>query len=93
MEYVYKHMDWSNVEVLGRNRLPVRPFYRGYPNKESARQGRREERGGRMKKQNGRLKKFEKEEERERERGKEKKKPLNRQAYTHLLKQTRQHKN
>ena len=43
MEYVYKHMDWSNVEVLGRNRLPVRPFYCGYPNKESARQGRREE--------------------------------------------------
>ena len=26
MEYVYKHMDWSNVEILGRNRLPVRPF-------------------------------------------------------------------
>ena len=43
MEYVYKHMDWSNVEILGRNRLPVRPFYCGYPNKESARQGRREE--------------------------------------------------
>lgn len=43
MEYVYKHMDWSNVEVLGRKRLPVRPFYCGYPNKESARQGRREE--------------------------------------------------
>ena len=42
MEYVYKHMDWSNVEILGRNRLPVRPFYCGYPNKESARQGRRE---------------------------------------------------
>ena len=38
MEYVYKHMDWSNVEILGRNRLPVRPFYCGYPNKESARQ-------------------------------------------------------
>lgn len=34
MEYVYKHMDWSNVEVLGRNRLPVRPFYCGYPIKD-----------------------------------------------------------
>lgn len=43
MEYLYRHMDWSNIEVLGRNRLPVRPFYCGYPDRESARRGRREE--------------------------------------------------
>ena len=40
MEYLYRHRDWSNVEVLGRNRLPVRPFYCGYPDRESAVKGR-----------------------------------------------------
>ena len=43
MEYLYRHMDWSNIEVLGRNRLPVRPFYCGYPDRESAKRGIREE--------------------------------------------------
>ena len=41
MEYLYRHRDWSNVEVLGRNRLPVRPFYCGYPDRESAVKGKR----------------------------------------------------
>ena len=45
MEYLYRHRDWSNVEVLGRNRLPVRPFYCGYPDRESAVKGKREESG------------------------------------------------
>ena len=42
MEYLYRHRDWSNVEVLGRNRLPVRPFYCGYPDRESAVKGKKE---------------------------------------------------
>lgn len=45
MEYLYRHRDWSNVEVLGRNRLPVRPFYCGYPDRKSAVKGKREESG------------------------------------------------
>ena len=45
MEYLYRHRDWSNIEVLGRNRLPVRPFYCGYPDRGSAMRGKREESG------------------------------------------------
>lgn len=45
MEYLYRHKDWSNIEVLGRNRLPVRPFYCGYPDRGSAMRGKREESG------------------------------------------------
>lgn len=26
MKYDYRHQDWCNVKVLGKNRLPVRPF-------------------------------------------------------------------
>ena len=45
MEYLYRHRDWGNIEVLGRNRLPVRPFYCGYPDRGSAMRGKREESG------------------------------------------------
>lgn len=45
MEFIYKHPDWSNIEVLERNRLPVRPFYCGYRSAEEARRRRREESG------------------------------------------------
>lgn len=45
MEFNYKHQDWSNIKVLGRNRLQVRPFYCGYKNEEDAREKKKEESG------------------------------------------------
>lgn len=45
MEYVYKHQDWSNLKVLGRNRLPIRPFYCGFQSAEDCRNKRKEESG------------------------------------------------
>ena len=39
MEFVYQHQDWANIKVLGRNRLPVRPFYCGYQNEADAEKG------------------------------------------------------
>lgn len=45
MEFEYRHQDWSNVRVLGRNRLWVRPFYCGYQSAEEARTLKKEESG------------------------------------------------
>lgn len=45
MEFTYKHQDWSNLKVLGRNRLWVRPFYCGFENSEAARTLKKEESG------------------------------------------------
>lgn len=45
MEYMYQHQDWSNIKVLGRNRLPVRPFYCGYQNEADAKAGDRSRSG------------------------------------------------
>ena len=39
MEFIYKHADWSNINVLERNRLPMRPFYCGYQTVKEARIG------------------------------------------------------
>lgn len=45
MEFIYKHADWSNINVLERNRLPMRPFYCGYQTVKEARIGKKEESG------------------------------------------------
>lgn len=45
MEFNYQHQDWSNLKVLGRNRMPVRPFYTGWQSKEDARTKKKEESG------------------------------------------------
>lgn len=45
MEFHYQHQDWSNLKVLGRNRMPVRPFYTGWQSKEDARTKKKEESG------------------------------------------------
>lgn len=45
MEFKYNHPDWSNIHVLGRNRLLVRPFYCGYRSVEAARKRKKEESG------------------------------------------------
>ncbi|MCI8639962.1 MAG: DUF4981 domain-containing protein [Coprococcus sp.] len=37
MEFEYRHQDWNNVKVLGRNRLWVRPFYCGFRSTKAAR--------------------------------------------------------
>lgn len=38
MKFDFQHPDWSNIHVLGRNRLPVRPFYCGYRSQADAMQ-------------------------------------------------------
>ncbi len=45
MEFEYRHQDWNNVKVLGRNRLWVRPFYCGFQSVEAARTFKKEESG------------------------------------------------
>ena len=42
MEFKYNHPDWSNIHVLGRDRLLVRPFYCGYRSVEAARKRKKE---------------------------------------------------
>lgn len=45
MEFHFQHQDFSNIKVLGRNRLQVRPFYCGYRTAEEAAEKGKEESG------------------------------------------------
>ncbi len=44
MRFQFQQQDWCNLDVLGKNRGPVRPFYCGFSTAAEAREKKEQER-------------------------------------------------